>query len=65
MGMPDDANRDARRSGTRPIDSPVARLVNLADVSRELSEVTDRAVILADACRAHQDQAKQLIDIGS
>lgn len=38
------------------------RLVDMADVTREFSEVTDHAVILTDACRAHVDQAKQLID---
>lgn len=38
------------------------RLINIADITRDLSEVTDHAVLLIDACRAHTDQAQQLID---
>jgi hypothetical protein len=38
------------------------RLIDTADVLREFSAVTDHPLILADACRAHQDEAKQLIE---
>jgi hypothetical protein len=38
------------------------QLINLADITRQFSEVSDHAIILANACRAHTDQAKELVD---
>jgi len=38
------------------------RLIDVADINRQLSEVTDHSILLIDACRAYKDQAKELIE---
>jgi hypothetical protein len=38
------------------------RLIDIADINRQISEVTDHAILLIDACRAYKDQAKELIE---
>jgi hypothetical protein len=38
------------------------RLIDIAEIDRQFSEVTDHSILLIDACRAYKDQAKQLIE---
>lgn len=38
------------------------RLIDIADITRQFSEVTDHSILLIDACRAYKDQAKELIE---
>ncbi len=47
---------------SKPVADVGDRLINVADITRQFAEVTDHAIILADACRAHADEAKELID---
>jgi len=38
------------------------RLIDIADITRQFSEVSDHSILLIDACRAYKDQAKELIE---
>ncbi|MGB7283827.1 MAG: hypothetical protein WBE13_16295, partial [Candidatus Acidiferrum sp.] len=38
------------------------RLVDIADINRQFSEVTDHSIFLIDTCRAYKDQAKELTE---
>lgn len=38
------------------------RLIDVAEINRQFSDVTDHSLFLIDACRAYKDQAKELIE---
>jgi hypothetical protein len=48
---------------TKTIANIGSRLINVADITQQLSEVTDHSILLIDACRAYKDQAKELIEL--
>jgi hypothetical protein len=39
-----------------------AGLISVDEIAKKISMVTDRTLLLIDACRAHKDEANQLID---
>jgi len=47
---------------SKNISSISERLIDIADITRQFSEVTDHSILLIDTCRAYKDQAKELID---
>lgn len=48
---------------SKKIPDLAARLVNVDDVAKQLSKVTDKVVLLVDACRAHNDEAGRLREV--
>jgi hypothetical protein len=38
------------------------RLIDVAEVTRQFSDISDHSLFLIDACRAYKDQAKELIE---
>ncbi len=38
------------------------RLVDVGEINRQFSDITDHSLFLIDACRAYKDQAKELIE---
>jgi hypothetical protein len=47
---------------TKHIPDVSDRLIDIADINRQMSVVTDHAIFLIDACRAYKDQGKELIE---
>jgi hypothetical protein len=45
---------------SRNIPNMSDRLIDTADITRQISEVSDHSILLIDACRAYKDQAKEL-----